>query len=337
MLWVGGEGGMEADLVKKAGLPYAAIPAAGVHGVGLRALPRNVLRLVRGYFAARRILNEFKPQVLLFTGGYVAVPMALAGTLAGRSIPSLLYIPDIEPGLALQALSRLASTIALTTETSTAHFPSHKRTVVTGYPTRPELCKWDRERACQQLGLNPQHKVLLVTGGSKGARSINRALIPALPDLLKLTQVIHISGQTDWTEVESAAKTLPTGLSASYHAMPYLHEMGAALAAADLVVSRAGASSLGEYPLFGLPAVLVPYPYAWRYQKTNASYLVEKEAAVLLEDAALPGQLSATIQSLLNDETRLDKMSRAMRSLARPQAANDLANLVRQMAQGGHS
>jgi len=324
---------MEADLVQRAGLPYAAIPAAGVHGVGLRALPGNILRLARGFFAARSILRSFRPDVMLFTGGYIAVPMALAGL----SIPSLLYVPDIEPGLALQALSRLSSTIALTTETSTAYFPASKRTSVTGYPTRPELAGWDRARARDFLGLNPEQKTLLVTGGSKGARSINRAILAALPDLLAHIQIIHISGQTDWAEVDNAARGLPAGPAARYHAMPYLHEMGAALAAADLVVSRAGASSLGEYPLFGLPAILVPYPHAWRYQKTNAEYLVGKGAAVLLEDASLPERLAPTIFRLFSDETAIHSMHQSMQALARPQAATDLANLLRQMAQGGHS
>ncbi len=116
---------MEAELVKKAGLPYTAIPAAGVHGVGLRALPGNILRLARGVLASRRILKEFQPEVLLFTGGYLAVPMALAG----RHIPSLLYVPDIEPGLALKTLSRFASTIALTAEPSRTFFKHSKARV----------------------------------------------------------------------------------------------------------------------------------------------------------------------------------------------------------------
>ena len=105
MLWVGSEGGMEEDLVKRAGIRYTAIPAAGVHGVGLKALPGNLVRLARGVLASRRILREFNPQVLFFTGGYVAVPMALAGT----GVPSLLFVPDIEPGLALKTLARFAT------------------------------------------------------------------------------------------------------------------------------------------------------------------------------------------------------------------------------------
>lgn len=115
--------------------------------------------------------------------------------------------------------------------------------------------------------------------------------------------------------------------------MPYLHQMGAALAAADLAVSRAGASTLGEYPLFGLPAVLVPYPHAWRYQKVNADYLINKGAAVLLENDQLADQLLPTIQKFVQDPERLQKMRQAMSALARPHAAQNLADLVRKLAQ----
>lgn len=333
VLWVGGEGGMEADLVKRAGLPYAAVPAAGVHGVGLRTLPGNLLRLARGYAASRRILAEFKPQVLLFTGGYVAVPMALAA----RGLPSLLYVPDIEPGLALQALSRLASTVALTTDTSKRFFPANPRTVVTGYPIRAGLTGWTREKGCTHFNLDPQRPVLLVTGGSKGARSLNRALLAVLSELLAFTQVVWISGGLDWNEVEQAVQSLPAGLAAGIRAFPYLHEMGAALAAADLVVSRAGASSLGEYPLFGLPAVLVPYPYAWRYQKVNAAYLVDQGAACLIEDEMLAEKLLPTLRKLLGPDGAEIRapMQTAMRALARPAAAGHLASLVRSLAAGG--
>ena len=117
-LWVGGEGGMEEALVKRQGITFQSIPAAGLHGVGLTTLPRNLTMIGRGVFAARRILNDFKPDVLFFTGGYVAVPMALAG----RSIPLLLYVPDIEPGMALKSLARFADVIAVTTEQSQTFF-----------------------------------------------------------------------------------------------------------------------------------------------------------------------------------------------------------------------
>ncbi len=118
ILWVGGEGGMEEELVKRAGIPYRSIPAAGVHGVGLRALPGNVAKLTRGVLASRRILREFKPDVLFFTGGFVAAPMAVAG----MKVPTALYVPDIEPGLALKFLSRFADVITVTADASKRFF-----------------------------------------------------------------------------------------------------------------------------------------------------------------------------------------------------------------------
>lgn len=332
VLWVGAEGGMEAGLVKRSGLPFRAIPAAGVHGVGLRTLPGNLARLARGYFASRRILAEFKPQALLYTGGYVAVPMALAA----RALPSLVFVPDIEPGLALKALSRLAHTIALTTPTSRDYFPGSSRTTVTGYPLRAEFKEWTRERGLAHFDFMPGRPTLLVTGGSKGARSINRAVLAVLPDLLTFTRLIWISGNLDWDEVQRAIQSLPPEQGASCRAYPYLHEMGAALAAADLVLSRAGASCLGEYPFFSLPALLVPYPYAWRYQKVNAAYLVERGAARVLDDEKLSEQLLPNLRELLASEgtQTLEAMRKAMSALARPNAAEDLAALLVRLSGG---
>jgi UDP-N-acetylglucosamine--N-acetylmuramyl-(pentapeptide) pyrophosphoryl-undecaprenol N-acetylglucosamine transferase len=319
---------MEADLVQREQIPYTDIPAAGVHGVGLRSLPRNLSQLWRGVLASRRILKEFKPDVILFTGGYVAAPMAVAA----RSIPTLLYVPDIEPGLALKFLASRATCIALTAEESRTYFSSKARVKVTGYPTRPNLTHWDAATGRKELGLQDNRPTLLVFGGSKGARSINRAVAAILPELLSQVQIVHITGKLDWDEMQTCKTGLAADLSEHYHIYPYLHEMGVALASADLAVSRAGASSLGEYPLFGLPAILAPYPYAWRYQKVNADHLVKNGAALLLDDEKLTTDLLATVQSLFADRTRLTAMSAAMRSLATPQAAQELADLVEELA-----
>ncbi|MBN2387220.1 MAG: undecaprenyldiphospho-muramoylpentapeptide beta-N-acetylglucosaminyltransferase [Anaerolineales bacterium] len=329
-LWVGGEDGMEARLVERAGVPFKAIPAAGLHGVGLHRLPGNLWRLLRGVFAARRVLDDFQPDVLLFTGGYVAVPMALAG----RRVPSVLYVPDIEPGLALKTLARFASRICLTVEESTSYFRRPERLAVTGYPVRRQLTGWTRANGRQAIGLAEELPVLLVTGGSKGARSINHAVLDVLPELLELTQVVHITGELDWPEVEARTRDLNETQARRYFVFPYLHEeMGAVLAAADLAVSRGGASALGEYPLFGLPAVLVPYPYAWRYQKVNADYLTHREAAVTIADQDLGGTLLPTIRAILQDPARLDSMRSAMRQLAHPEAAQDIGQEILALAE----
>jgi UDP-N-acetylglucosamine--N-acetylmuramyl-(pentapeptide) pyrophosphoryl-undecaprenol N-acetylglucosamine transferase len=331
-LWVGGEGGMEEELVKRAGFPYRSIPAAGVHGVGLRALPGNVAKLTRGALASRRILREFKPDALFFTGGFVAAPMALAG----MNVPTALYVPDIEPGLALKFLSRFADVITVTADASRKFFQGSKRIVLTGYPLRADLSNWSREKAFSHFGLDASRSLptLLVTGGSKGARSINMALMKNLRDLLGVAQIIHITGSLDWDAVEKSAQELPAQLKSRYHIKPYLHEMGAALAAADLVLSRAGASTLGEYPLFGLPAVLVPYPYAWRYQKVNADYLAERNAAVVLQDEALNEKLLDVLKDLLLDKNKLETMRVAARKLSHPDAAAMIASQLLGLAGG---
>lgn len=319
---------MEMNLIQRQGLPFAAIPAAGVHGVGARALPRNISLLIRGVNASRRILADFKPDVLLFTGGYVAVPMAFAS----RKYQTLLYVPDIEPGLALKTLARFADCIALTAEESRRFFSPRVRAVITGYPTRPELGQWDRATARAHLGLHDRLPVLLVSGGSQGARNINQALLPLLPQLLAQAQIVHLTGETTWPDVQAARDTLSPQLSANYHPFPYLHEMGAALAAADLAVTRAGASVLGELPLFGLPAILVPYPYAWRYQRVNADYLVNRGAALLIEDSALSAALVPAIKNLLSRPEQLRAMRQAMQSLSRPAAAQEIAAMLLELA-----
>jgi UDP-N-acetylglucosamine--N-acetylmuramyl-(pentapeptide) pyrophosphoryl-undecaprenol N-acetylglucosamine transferase len=331
---------MEAELVKRAGVSFEAIPAAGVHGVGLRALPGNLWKLFQGFLQSRRLIRRFQPQVMLFTGGFVAVPVALAGRLGpGTSNPphSLLYVPDIEPGLALKTLARFASRIAVTATESREYFRSNKDVVVTGYPIRPELQRLEPANARQSFGLAADLPTLLVLGGSRGARSINRAVMAAMPDLLDSIQVLHVSGKLDWNEVEAArlklAESTAPELISRYQIYPYLHEeMAAAFSAADLVVSRAGASTLGELPLFALPAILVPYPHAWRYQQVNAQYLAERGAAEIIQDADLAAELYPAVKRLLADQSRLDVMRAGMRSLSRPDAGVAIANQVLSLA-----
>jgi UDP-N-acetylglucosamine:LPS N-acetylglucosamine transferase len=325
-LWVGGEGGIEESLVKRHGIPFQSIPAAGVHGVSPLVLPRNLLMLARGVLAAYGILNDFKPDVLFFTGGYVAAPMAFAG----RSIPSVLYVPDIEPGMAIKSIARFTDVIAVTTEQSQKYF--NKRVYETGYPIRPDLALWDRQTAHQHLGVTGRLPVVLIFGGSKGAHSINMAVLNKLPALLEKCEIIHLSGDSDWQIVKSRREQLPAEQASRYHAMAYLHEMGAALAAADVVVSRAGASSLGEFPLFALPAILVPYPHAWRYQKVNADYLTRRGAAIMLQDNRLDDELLVALTVLLDNPNKLKAMRAAMFELSHPRAAEKIASALLELA-----
>jgi UDP-N-acetylglucosamine--N-acetylmuramyl-(pentapeptide) pyrophosphoryl-undecaprenol N-acetylglucosamine transferase len=228
----------------------------------------------------------------------------------------------------------MADHVTLTVEDTQEFIPSRVERTVTGYPTRQDLSTWTRDAARRYLNLSAGNPVFLVMGGSRGATSINHALFAALHQLLNHMQVVHVSGQGSWQEVEQIQGTLPVDLHENSHPYPYLHaEMGAALAAADLVCSRAGASSLGEYPLFGLPAVLVPYPYAWRYQKVNADYLVRSGAALQLLDADLMENLGQTVLSLMEDEPRRKRMQKAMSGLAKPHAARSIARILMSMSE----
>jgi UDP-N-acetylglucosamine--N-acetylmuramyl-(pentapeptide) pyrophosphoryl-undecaprenol N-acetylglucosamine transferase len=232
--------------------------------------------------------------------------------------------------MALKSLSSFADVIAVTTSQSQKFF--NKKVFETGYPLRADLALWDRSTALRHLDISSRLPVLLVLGGSQGARSINMVVLDQLRELLARFEIIHISGDLDWTLVKHNHDQLPMDLAARYHALPYLHEMGAALAAADLVVSRAGASCLGEYPLFGLPAILVPYPYAWRYQKVNADYLTRRGAAILLEDPALKKELLDTLNVLMDNPNKLKAMRAAMFELSHPRAAEKIAGRLIELA-----
>ncbi len=326
---------MEERLAERAGLRFVGVSAGGVHGLAPRQIVRNLSKLMRGWWSAYRLGRRERPAAMFATGGYASVPVALAAW--ALRVPILVYLPDIEPGLAVRAIARLAARVAVTVEDSCAYFPPSLppiggeekggKVVVTGYPVRTEFHGLERAQARAALGLRPDgdEPVLLVMGGSTGARGINQALSGVLEQVLELAQVIHVSGELDWAQVQERREALPEPLRNRYHAFSYLHEMGAALAAADLTLCRAGASTLGELPFFGLPAVLTPYPHAWRYQRVNAEWLVERGAALLVDEERLPQELVPTMRRLLSDRAALAEMSDRMRSLARTDAAVQLA------------
>jgi UDP-N-acetylglucosamine--N-acetylmuramyl-(pentapeptide) pyrophosphoryl-undecaprenol N-acetylglucosamine transferase len=332
ILWVGQRGGVEEGLVTSHGLPYASITAAAVRGKAPWQLAKSLSALFRGWRQAQGLMRTFKPDVLFVTGGYVCWPVTLAARQA--SVPVLIYLPDMVPGMAIKSLSRFAARVAVTTSRSQQFFRP-EQVVVTGYPVRQQLFTGDRAGARQRLGLPHESAggedgpVLLVFGGSQGAHSINAAIMAGLSALLERSWVVHISGRRDFDWVSSLRDSLPESLRSRYQVHAYLdEEMADALLAADLVVCRAGASTLGELPAVGVPSVLVPYPYAGAHQWHNADYLVEAGAAVALPDEDLTEQLAPTVLELLGDSARRSAMGGAARALAHPDAA---ANIVREL------
>lgn len=325
LLWLGSRGGLEQGLVEQAGIPFRSISAAGLRGKNPLALLEGVLKLSQGYWQSRRLLAEYQPDVLFTTGGYVCVPMTVAAHQAG--IPILIYLPDIEPGQAIKFLSRYATKIAVTAPPTQAFFPVGL-TVVTGYPVREALYQTDPQVARARLNLEPNLPVILVFGGSQGARSLNKVIANpmALRRLLAGAQLVHISGHLDVGWTQAVYRALSPVCQVRYHLYPYLPtEMPDAFAAADLIICRAGASILGEIPAVGVPAILVPYPHSGAHQWANAYYLADRGAAIIIADAELETKLVETALKLLNDPEKRSQMSAASRQLALPEAARAVA------------
>lgn len=292
-------------------------------------------RMARGVAQCGALIRAWRPDAVLMTGGYVAAPVAWAAWRNRPRVPVLIYLPDLTPGQAIAFTSQFAAQVAVSFPEVARYFGD--KAIVTGYPVRADLLAADKRSARDALGLDPELPAVLVFGGSRGARSLNRALMAALPALLPRCQVFHISGQRDWEWVRAETDrpgALPDGLRPRYHPFPYLHdEMVQALAAADLAVARAGASVLGEFPAIGLPSILVPYPYAGQHQDANAAYLADRGAARVIADADLGAQLAPAILRLLDAPDELAEMARAARALARPDAASAIADALCRLAE----
>lgn len=342
LVYVGSIGGMEERIVaSESQLPFRGLPAAALRGRGPLGLARGAVTITAGVRAARRLLAEVRPAAILGTGGYVCVPLFLAAR--SRGVPALIYLPDVVPGLAVRFLSRIATLTATNVEESLPRLglrPGHPRALVTGYPVRAELFGQDRAACRRAFDLSDDLPALLVYGGSRGARSLNRAIEALLPDLLAHCQIIHVCGREgDEVWLREAAGRLPDALRARYRLFPYLssnagsHSMPRAFGAADLAVCRSGASTLAELPAAGLPAVLVPYPYV--HQDENADYLVRRGAAVKVPDGEMlgsgppqAGPLYQTILRLVRDPAERARMAARSRELARPDAARNLAEAL---------
>lgn len=330
-VYVGMADSVEAELAGRAGIAFEAIESGQLRGMAPWVAARSLWRMARGARQAAQLVAKIQPDVTLVTGGYVAAPVVWASWRAG--VPVLIYLPDIEPGLAIRRLARFAARVAVSFPEVAGYFPG--KAVVTGYPVRREFlaAAHRRDEARRRLALDADMPALLVFGGSRGARSINQALADALPQLLDLCQVIHISGIRDWSEVQQRAEALPQALRDRYHASPYLHEeLPLAMAAADLVVARAGAATLGEFPAMGLPAILIPYPYSGQHQQANANYLADRGAAVTVLDGELQARLAPAVLELLGAPSKLRSMSQAMSALAQPQAATNIARELQRLA-----
>ncbi len=321
---------MEAQLVPQHGYPF--------HPVNVVGMPRKLGPELIGFgkalwgsvAEARRIIREVKPRLVVGTGGYVSAPAVLAAKLEG--IPAVICEQNAFPGIANRVLARVATTVFTTFPPSDRHFPPGKVECL-GNPIRPEAYQLSRAEARARLGFPPVDKLLLITGGSLGARTINQAATDALERWLAQRDwaILHVTGKGDLAAVEE--RTARFRAEPRYRVMEFLAEMPAAIAGADLVVSRAGATTLAELAAAGKPMVLVPFQFGGKDQPANARSLSEAGAAISLDDRDLSG-LADAVESLMHDAERRERMSAASRRFGRPDAAERIAARLIALAAG---
>jgi UDP-N-acetylglucosamine--N-acetylmuramyl-(pentapeptide) pyrophosphoryl-undecaprenol N-acetylglucosamine transferase len=329
LLYIGVKGKIDRELVEREGIDFAAVTAKPLRVGSVAGTARGGAGLVSGVQEAYRILRRFRPDVVFATGGYGSVGVGIAAKTLRR--PLLLFLPDVEAGMAVRMLARIADRIAVTVEPAADLFPESK-VVLTGYPVRPGFLSADRDEARDQLGLDAALPTVLVSGASSGANKINLAVAGWLPEFVRSGQMLHLCGRADEPWLQEEREKLPPDLRQRYHPYGYLYDdMALALAAADVGVMRAGASTLGELPAVRLPAVLIPGEYEGWDQSPNARFLAEHGAAIMLPQSNID-ELPATVMSLLEDGDGRRKMQEALARLARPDAAANLAQALVDLA-----
>jgi UDP-N-acetylglucosamine--N-acetylmuramyl-(pentapeptide) pyrophosphoryl-undecaprenol N-acetylglucosamine transferase len=330
ILYVGVKGRIDKELVERDGIDFKAVTARPLRVGSAGGMARGGASLSVGTMEAYRVLRRFRPEAVFATGGYGSVAVGLAAKMLRR--PLLLFLPDVEAGMAVRMLARVADCIAITAPPAADPFPSSK-VVLTGYPVRPFFYGLDREKARASLGLHPGLPTVVVSGASSGANRINRVIVEWAPDYLRIGQLVHLCGRPDEPWVTEERRRMPDELRERYHVFGYLHDedMARALAAADVGIARSGASTLGELPAVRLPAVLIPGEYEGWDQGPNARYLAENGAAIMLPQSNLK-ELPETVMSLLADSGRRQKMEEALARLAMPDAAERLAAVLQNMA-----
>ena len=287
------------------------------------------LRLAASVPQAATILAREGPAAIFTTGGYVAIPVLMAAT--ALRIPVVLWDGNVIPGRAVRATARLATTIAVSFEATCRTLATAARgrpCFVTGTPIR-DTTAVDRLAARRQLEIPPGERVLLVFGGSQTVVRFNAAVAEALERLVQRVTVIHVTGEDGYPSALTSREALPDVVRPRYRPFPFLRDdMLAALAAADLVIGRAGSSTLAEATALGLPMIVVPYPHAAGHQRANAASLVEAGAAQLIDDADFDASALIEAAGLLDDPARHAALATAARSLGRPRAADAVAELV---------
>lgn len=319
--FVGAKGRIEEKIVPKCGYELSTIEVAGFkRKISLKNVS-TAFKVLKALKEAKQILKDFKPELVFGTGGFVSGPVLRSASKL--SIPSVIQEGNYYPGVTVKLLSKSADKVILNFEGSKKFFKRQDNIEIMSYPVRENLKRYSREEAAKFFGLNPSGKTLFVFGGSQGANSINYALLKCYSSLVNQgLQIIWQTGESDFEKVSQA-------VSDKVKVYKYIDNIDLAYSACDLVLCRAGVSTIMELASFGLPAVFVPYPLASEnHQEKNARALVEKNAAEMILDKELETKLEKTVFNVINDNGKLSSISENVKSFADTKAASKIAQML---------
>lgn len=332
ILFVGAEGRMEMQRVPAAGYEIKGLPIAGFNRKNLLKNIPVLFKIMKSRSMARQIIRDFRPQVAVGVGGYASGPTLNVAESMG--IPTLLQEQNSYAGVTNKLLAKKARKICVAYEGMERFFPADK-ILFTGNPVRQNLldCKVTKEDAVRSFGLVPGKQTILIVGGSLGARTLNDSILGNLPLVKQQSKVQFIWQTGKYYSEEIKAELARRGCPENLKVMDFISDMSQAYAAADLVISRAGAGSISEFCLLGKPVILVPSPnVAEDHQTKNALALVQKNAALYIADADARRTLLPKAINTVSDLEKLESLSRNIIALARPNAASDIADEVIKLA-----
>jgi UDP-N-acetylglucosamine--N-acetylmuramyl-(pentapeptide) pyrophosphoryl-undecaprenol N-acetylglucosamine transferase len=332
-IYIGTEKGLESSLVPRENIPFYPIHITGFKRKLSIENIHTIIRFVKGVRDSKRILKEFKPDVVIGTGGYVCGPVVYAA--AKLKIPTIIHEQNSIPGLTNKFLSRYVDRIAVCFEEAKQYFPQNK-VVLTGNPRASEVLGQDGAKGRASVGLKPNVPAVLIFGGSRGARPINEAVLKSLTQFIqKPYQVLYITGDVHYKNVIKESEII--GNPDNVVIKPFVHNMPEVLAGIDLVVSRAGATTLAELTSLGVPSILIPSPYVTNnHQEKNARALSDHGAAkLLLETEMSSNKLIEAIDGILMQPIKLAEMKTAAKKLGIPDAAKELYRVMKEIAKVG--
>lgn len=327
-LYIGTDEGLEADIVRKANIPFRAIRVSGLRRkISLENL-KTVWRFLAAVNECKTIIQQFRPHIVLGTGGYVAAPVVYAASRL--KIPSLIHEQNVVPGLANTFLSRYVSAVAVSFPDSVRHF-RHPKIIVTGNPRAQEVATARGARGRQKLGIQKGQTLVLVVGGSRGAEAINRAFLQMAKRIKERSDCffVYVTGQAHFDRIKNELKEV-LSVTENLQVHPFIYDMPEVLAGCDLIINRAGATTLAEITALGIPSILIPSPYVTNnHQEKNARWLEKEGASRVILEKDLSGELLwKTIEEIVDNPSLRVTMKKASQRLGSPEAQDKLYALM---------